>query len=88
MALQHNVTLSSGVVATEAYTKIGRVDRLDKTKAMFSVECYLNAEARNTGKTPLCGGTFEMDVVDGDISWTAIYNYLKTLPEYENALDV
>lgn len=86
MALQISKTTEQGVVASECYVKVSRFFG-DKDKIVVDYEFYYNAQARLDGMRPLESTAIELATPTTDIM-TAIYTHIKTLPGFENALDV
>ena len=86
MALQKEYETSSGITAN--YHKIGKINYEKESGAYFEVEIYLNESARRDNKKPLETRTFYSENINVDEPLvTQLYNYLKTLPEYEGAQD-
>ena len=79
---------SYGIKSSEAYAKITILSAY-KEHATFQVAIYANQEARETFKVPLETRHYSINTqeIDGPI-WIYLYNNLKSLPEYENAIDV
>jgi len=91
MALQLNLaTTHFGVPAPEAYAKIETVSG-DKGLLHVHVHVYFNKETRDQNASSVANHAHYISVSDlngkGDL-FTAIYSVLKTLPEYQGALDV
>ena len=88
MALIVNIPTSNiGVSVNQAYAKIDNF--LYHTNTLnFSVIFYYNQEARQKSATPIFADNRNINLseISGDIL-PALYNYLKTLPEYEGATD-
>lgn len=92
MALQQSYTSPQfGFTASEAYKHITRVE-IDKTGVgNCTLVTFFNAAARWDDKNPLT--TVGYSFVSGDLTLTGnviadVYNYLKTLPEFADAIDV
>lgn len=86
MALQISKTTEQGVVSSECYVKIARFFG-DKDKVVVDYDFFYNAQARLDGKRPLESASVELATPTTDIL-VAIYTHIKTLPGFENALDV
>lgn len=87
MALQFNFTNdNSGLTITNAYAKLGNFHG-DKTNVRFDVEIFVSSEARLDNKQPISHLTFNVPYSDG-MSIASLYTYMKTLPEFSQAIDV
>jgi hypothetical protein len=87
MALQIEYTSPDyGLYAPAAYAKI-ETFRGNINEVHFTVLFYATAQARFEGKNPIGGFHFSMPYQDG-MTYTSVYNHLKTLPEFANSLDV
>jgi hypothetical protein len=87
MALQISyISPDYGITALESYAKIdsfrGNINFIN-----FLVNYYVNQEARLEGKSPIGFFYFTMPYQDG-MTYTAVYNYLKTLPEFVGSVDL
>ena len=83
MALQKTISSQYGVDGN--YIKIDRYNG-DKDKIRVSVVLYLSGQARVDEKDPLQYWMFELPTPSTDLL-PALYTYLKTLPEFEGAID-
>lgn len=95
MALKINKTLNNGVEATECYVKVACLERCNfftpglegkVEKTIVSVVLYYSEEARLDKKQPLSTSSYTIN--EKLNSFEEIYNYLKTLDEYQGAEDV
>lgn len=88
MALILKKEMDTGVVLENAYCKVEEVTA-NKEKMNFYLGIYLNKVARNNDKTPLETKFYscEHNVLVNENSIRQAYNYLKTLDEFENAVD-
>lgn len=86
MAIQKSIMTQYGLTASSCYIKIHRFNG-DKNIIRFDVELYFNADARNNNNQSLEYRSFEIPTPNTDL-FPALYNYLKTLPEFSGALDV
>ena len=86
MALQLNYTSPQGATSASGYIRISDF-RGDKNNISFTVECFYNKDARDNGLQPLEYKHFEIATPTTDML-PALYNHLKTLPEFAGALDV
>lgn len=95
MALKINKTLSNGVEALECYVRASGMERRNTfdvdangmvEKTVVSVVLYYSEDVRHDGKQPLA--TKYYTVSQKLNSLEEIYNYLKTLDEYQGAEDV
>ena len=88
MALQISTSTDYGVTATEGYVKISRF-RGDKDNISVIVETFYNNTARTNGDQPLKVDLYETTTPTSNTAiMTYLYNYLKTLGEFEGAQDV
>jgi len=103
MALQKQVELSSGIVLEEAYHRLVSV-QLDYVSKVFQlvINIYVNESLRREGKNCILTNYFnneDRNVFDQFFSVEALniseqnpiergYEYLKTLPDYEEAVNV
>ena len=87
MALSHKFTSPQGVTSDTAYTKIAHFNG-DKTTTTIMVEVYFNQWARNNGYQPLMVTSYTLQTPTTDDIMDGSYAYLKTLPEYEGAVNV
>ena len=85
MALQFSKTFDNGVVAPECYGKIHLVEYVPNVGIICFLTLYYNKDARDNGLNPIKEVRYEM--VDQE-SRADIYTYLKTLPDFEGALDI
>lgn len=84
MALQKTVTTRAGVTVPNAYIRVGRCEIVNKTLLGFSVDYFANeSESFVFDAAPqFC----EYDI-NGENPIKQAYVYLKTLPEFANAVD-
>jgi len=94
MALQLSFETASGFTAPDAYHKTQSL-RVTKTaggdfKMRIMVSTFLDAAAREAGKPPLATRSYAMDydIETSNNAFVDGYIYLKTLPEYDGAIDV
>lgn len=86
MALQINYTSPEfGVSVQTAYAKIESF-RGNINEVTFTLVYYADVLARTEGKSPIGGFVFSIPYQDG-LTYTSVYNYLKTLPGFTNAVD-
>ena len=87
MALQLNYNDDSReLVVPNAYAKIGEFNG-NKEMVIFTIEIFTSISARENNKQALTSSTHRVPYSDG-MSIQGLYNYLKTLPEFANAVDV
>ena len=86
MAIQASIETNYGFTSLEAYAKINSFSG-NKDLLFFDVFVYMSADARTADKPFLAQKSYELPYVDG-MSISSLYDYLKTLPEYINPLDV
>ena len=87
MALQTTfISDQNGLVINGAYA---RIQGFHGTKDIvrMDVETFVSQQARLEGKQPITITVYEVSLPIGDIL-PALYTYLKTLPEFANAIDV
>lgn len=92
MALTVNLSTSDiGIPVQGAYLRLTKVEA-NKTWVRLDVEAHVNLQAKNDGKSPIFRASHALppEYVG---SWkpsglyTALYAFLKTLPEYSGAKD-
>ena len=89
MALQKNISTNVGLTLNDAYIKI---DEQSGTKESLNlrVRNYVSKNAREQGRDWVSEAiyTFTPSVEDGSLNFIRQgYEYLKTLPEFEDAVD-
>ncbi len=86
MALIKEIELESGVTA--GYHNAEIIKKTDEQKVFVQVHSYLDKQARLDGKVPLARGSVLIlpDEYNSPIE-DATYAYLKTLPEFNGAID-
>lgn len=90
MAISKTITLDSGISVKNAYARVESRSGGNKAGLTFFIGYYINQQACEEGKALVKQEyfTFESSVTDdapNDIK--QCYEYLKTLPEFENAVD-
>lgn len=90
MALSITITLDSGICVNDSYARIESRGGGNKSNLTFFVGYYINQQAFEEGKSLVKqeSFTFESSVEDdapNDIR--QCYEYLKTLPEFDDAID-
>lgn len=86
MALQHTLTLPTGIVLTGAYARIGRVT-FDHSTITVAVEWWANANAR-TGQLPTVKAKTYTLALHEPCSLQSCYNVLKTHADFTGSIDV
>lgn len=88
MALILKKELESGLILEEAYCKVEEINA-NKEKMNFYLSIYLNKEARNNNKIPLESKFYscDHDVYMNRNTIKQAYMYLKSLEDYNNAID-
>lgn len=89
MALQKNIELKNGLIVNDAYIRIDTVNGY-KGAITISVNSYVSQQDFIDGKSYLEQKfyTFTPNVTpDADELWTQGYEYLKSLPEFVDAID-
>jgi hypothetical protein len=88
MALQINFTSTKfGVTSTVAYAKIDSFSGSLAYGVNFYVNIYASAQARLDGLQPIGDTMFNVPYSD-NMTFTGVYTYAKTLPEFTGAIDV
>lgn len=83
MALSKTTTTHHGIEVVDAYFRAVNFIFDSKTKMTFNVECFADPEMR-----PLTQDQYSCTYnLSGGNPHTQAYNYLKTLPEFEGAVD-
>lgn len=99
MALEKAYTTVHGVSCPNAYHRIGNVRTRKKPDGSFVAGCnvltYFDAASRTDGKPPLMSRSYQFvydiestETVADDNLLTQGYEYLKTLDDFDGALDV
>lgn len=88
--LSKDYQLSSGLVSDQAYIKATMISG-NKHNMSATIEVYISKEASDSGLSTIDEFTvvFTPDVIAGSANYhTQTYIYLKSLPQFENAIDV
>jgi hypothetical protein len=90
MALQKNLELESGAIAT--YHSIKEISIKHKSVVWVTVACYMSSAAKDAGKIPAGHLSFYFPVEVAlemltENSYAAIYTNLKATPEFAGATD-
>lgn len=92
MALQQSYTSPQfGFTASEAYKHITRVDISKAGACTCQLDTFYDAAARWAEKQPLNSVSFSFNTTDMTLTGNLmadVYTYLKTLPEFTDAIDV
>ena len=87
MALNTKITTTFGLELTDVYVRVTDIRLLNKEQMSFTASCfYVNPE---TNSTPImsfgysCSYTLESNLN----AFQQAYEYIKTLPEWEDAVD-
>jgi hypothetical protein len=91
MAFTKNITLNNGIQLENAYCKIRHIDG-NKNFIIVSVEAYLNKDIadRCYEDNSLFLKVWNYKIENIDITqnmWEQCYTYLKTLPEWSDAIN-
>ncbi|OMC79596.1 hypothetical protein BK125_04770 [Paenibacillus odorifer] len=91
MAILKTIELDSGINVKNAYARVDNRSGGNKTNLTFALSYYINQQAFEEGKSLVKQEyfTFESSVADdapNDIK--QCYEYLKSLEEFEHAIDV
>ena len=84
MALEKTVTTPHGFQANGAYHRVQHIGFQNKTALKFSLVSYKNKDAKVEFASQSMG--FEYDL-DGANPYVQSYEYVKTLPEFAEAID-
>lgn len=86
MALLNDIELSNGLKVEKAYIRIsyfsGTESRVD-----FNADAYISEGAFNEGKTPISTFSYSMEFDKDRNLFSQMYEHLRSLPEYKNAID-
>ena len=92
MALQNSFDSRYGLNLPVAYHQVVGIGYDSPSNSMnITVGIYVSLEARDKGSPPIDVVSFNTDKFDKSAPYSAfrlIYGYLKTLPEYADAIDV
>lgn len=91
MAILSNVTIPHTEVEIQGYIKINNILTKKEDDGTFNVTIFVFTYT----KEPVPGDgfiqnkryVFQLDIESSDNSFTQAYNYLKTLPQYADAID-
>lgn len=89
MALISRIELSSGIVIDRAYTRIYQISG-SKVGIQITTQSFVNKEIYDSGKSSFGGGMyFFVPEVDSEAKniFQQVYEYLKTIPEFKDAID-
>lgn len=90
MALLKNVTLPNGLAVPAAYIRIDSISGF-KSQITVSVNYYVSEQSYRDGSSYLHQEfySFVPNLEDGAVNFFKQgYEYLKTLPEFEGAIDI
>jgi hypothetical protein len=90
MALQTRVELSNGLVLENAFVKVLTING-SKNYMGITVQVYLTREKYEEGKEAVSGGIYAFNCSCEESEgnhFAQAYRYLKTLPQYKDAVDV
>jgi hypothetical protein len=91
MALIKTIATQYGVEANYSKITVTNIDWHNKHLS-FTIETFVSKEMRNDGKSPITKHQYAVSGDDFFLSPTvnvleSIYTYIKTKPEWENAID-
>ena len=89
MAIIRQITLDSGLFVDQSYIRVQGING-NKNLAVISLEAFVSQQTCEDGKTPVAYSsyTFEPNTADDSPRWDKqAYEYIKTLPEFEGAID-
>lgn len=88
MALQKDFVTDSDIEIVDAYFRICTLNG-DRDKLLIRIGVYKDEQARIDGKPPAGILEYMVDTPNSENNlFQDIYDYLKTLPEFDDALDV
>jgi hypothetical protein len=90
MALKKDITLDNGLVAKDAYIVISSIQWTRKS-CILTVESYCNQEYFHDDKSKISSKVFGFipKITDGSLNFLKQgYEYLKTLDEFNGAIDL
>lgn len=88
MALLVDKKLENGIELNKCYAKIGSIYG-DKNYINFSLDYYYNKEYRVGNSPSICSETYGFNyALEDKCIIDVCYEYLKTLDDFENAIDV
>lgn len=85
MALQHSISLPSGIEVATAYTRIVAAT-YTKDSLIVTIETHANEQARLDGKPALLSQSYMIAWQD-TVGMTYVYNQLKLFPDFADAED-
>ena len=83
MALKKTFTLENGLVANNAYIRVTNISITNKQHAVANLSFGVDETSMPFQHKTI---PFAYDL-QGDNAWVQAYTHIKTLPEYEDALD-
>ena len=88
MALQISKDTDQGFTAETAYAKITSFNYDDQAGLRFDVKIFFDVQSRQNDLQPIDYISCEIPALPTTDMLPALYNHLKTLPEFQGALDV
>ena len=86
MALINDIELESGLVIGNAYHRIDSYKGTERYLA-FIVNIYINEEAFDEGKPPITYKEYGLSYNKDRNLFSQMYEYLRSLPEYADAVE-
>ena len=88
MALQVSKTLSSGIVAPAAYAKIVQVSG-DKDVMNLTVSTWYSAATHENNQPAMTMDSYHTQTPTSAVNFmNTMYNFLKTLPDFADSIDI
>ncbi len=87
MALQKSLVSPHGLPVSACYVKISSFAG-DKAQVSVTVQCFYDEQSRLDGKLPLWTESFEFANLENGATMSQMYAVLKTVPQFNGALDV
>lgn len=84
MAIKHDIFLQNGLQATNSWIRVHSVSVINKTQAQATISYYANEENKIAYQTKNISFTYSLL---GSNIFSQAYSYLKTLPEFDGAVD-
>lgn len=86
MALKCDVELESGLMIPDAYLRIETFSG-SETHVNFNLSVYINKTSFDEKKPPVTQINYGMEFDKDRNLFSQMYSYLRTLPEYEDAVE-
>jgi hypothetical protein len=84
MALQKTIQSNFGLRIPSAYHRVGRIQIVNKTEMTFVLNAFVDDKVGIPVEAQSYSCAYDLT---GDNAFAQAYNYLKTLPEFIDAVD-